>query len=122
MNSEVKVLDNWGGLQLKGVTPEDLDDLADCTRIQELKFTSSRGGPIDLEKIAHIEWLECLYLDRVKVESLTPLLRLSKLHHLVIDDSTSLNLAELSGFNGLRSLVLRGNKLKDLPEDFPCPI
>ncbi|MDJ0877495.1 MAG: hypothetical protein QNI86_02730 [Halieaceae bacterium] len=121
MSWEVKVLDNWGGLQLKGVTPEDLDDLADCTRIKELKFTSSRGGPIDLEKITHIEWLECLYLDRVKVESLAPLRKFPRLHHVVIDNSKLPDLEALSGFDGLRSLVLRDNKLKEFPENFSLP-
>ena len=66
--SPIRVLNHADGLHLEKFTDADLDQIADCDDILEIDLRSNRTAqPVDLSRLAHIQGLRRLSLERLKV-------------------------------------------------------
>ena len=117
----IRVLNHADGLHLEKFTDADLDQIAECDDILDIHLRSNRTPQaVDLSRLAHIQGLRRLSLDRVKFTNLQALKALTHLKSLTIENCDFNDFEALSGLN-VDTLFLWHNKLTHFPLRLSLP-
>ena len=113
--SPIRVLNHADGLHLEKFTDADLDQIAGCDDILDIHLRSNRTAQaVDLSRLAHVQGLRRLSLDRVKFTNLQALKALPHLKSLTIEYCDFNDFEALNGLN-VDTLFVWHNKLTHFP-------
>lgn len=117
----IRVLNHADGLHLEKFTDADLDQIADCDDILDIHLRSNRTAqPVDLSRLAHIQGLRRLSLDRMQFTNLQALKALPHLNSLTIEYCDFKDFEALNGLN-VETLFVWNNKFTHFPAGLQLP-
>lgn len=109
--SPVRVLNHADKLHLEKFSDADLDQIAGCDDVLDMDLRSNRTAqPVDLSRLAHIQGLRRLSLERMQFTNLQALKSLPHLNSLTIAHCDFNDFDALNGLN-VETLFLWNNKL-----------
>ena len=119
--SPIRVLNHADGLHLEKFTDADLNQIADCDDILDIDLRSNRTAqPVDLSRLAHIQGLRRLSLDRMQFTNLQALKALPHLNSLTIEYCDFKDFEALNGLN-VETLFVWNNKFTHFPAGLQLP-
>jgi len=119
--SPIRVLNHADGLHLEKFTDADLDQIVDCDDILDIHLRSNRTAqPVDLSRLAHIQGLRRLSLDRMQFTNLQALKALPHLNSLTIEYCDFKDFEALNGLN-VETLFVWNNKFTHFPAGLQLP-
>jgi hypothetical protein len=121
IHSPIRVLNHADGLHLEKFTDADLDQIADCDDILDIDLRSNRTAqPVDLSRLAHIQGLRRLSLERLQFTNLQALKALPHLKSLTIAYCDFKDFEALNGLN-VETLFVWNNKFTHFPAGLDLP-
>ncbi|MCZ8091992.1 MAG: leucine-rich repeat domain-containing protein [Acidovorax sp.] len=121
IHSPIRVLNHADGLHLEKFTDADLDQIVDCDDILDIDLRSNRTAqPVDLSRLAHIQGLRRLSLERLQFTNLQALKALPHLNSLTIAYCDFKDFETLNGLN-VETLFVWNNKFTHFPAGLQLP-